>query len=115
MSQAIAHFAVGASITIVLLLLTGLYTHRHAGVATIIGGFWGCLPDIHNVIPHETTTDVIQTVHHHPISDVFFFHYTMDTYDPTNSKYVAAATLLVLTVLLAVYTYAQHRTHATND
>lgn len=99
MSLGIGHFAVGAAGALVLLMVTGL--HRRTtqdGAIAILSGLWGMLPDIGLVIPVGGRTDGT------PLANLFWFHYSLDTYSFTDSTTGSAVLvgLLVVAVLWLV-------------
>ncbi|WP_254279024.1 hypothetical protein [Haloarcula marina] len=100
MSIAIAHFAVGATATTVLVALLGPRVPFPRTVV-LAGGGWALLPDAHQIAPFARET--LYDFHDSAAADVFWFHRTLDVVDGGDSLLVAALCLsgLVLTTLLA--------------
>ena len=99
MSLALTHFAFGAAMATLLLLL--LPTVRYPRTVVLLGGAWAMLPDAHWVSPvaRESLRRVHQTS---PLTDVFWFHRTLDHLDPTDDPAVAAGFLALLVVVTLV-------------
>lgn len=99
MSLALAHFAFGAAMT--TLLLTLLPTTRYPRTVVLVGGAWAMLPDAHWVSPvaRETLRRLHQTS---ALTDVFWFHRTLDRLDPTDDPAVAAGFLVLLVAVTLV-------------
>jgi hypothetical protein len=87
MSLALAHFAVGAAVT--TLLVTFLVpTVRYPRTLALVGGGWAMLPDLHQVSPVAVAP--LRAFHGSPWADLFWFHRTLDRLDPTDSALLAA-------------------------
>lgn len=90
MSIALGHFAVGATMT--TLLVTYLVpTVRYPRTITLVGGVWAMVPDVHWVSP--VARGPLYDLHFSPWADLFWFHRTLDGLDPGDSKTVAAVLL----------------------
>lgn len=99
----------------IAILATGWYRHHNAVLTTFAGGFWNMLPDIHWVIPHEPLSELVYAVHGSRWADLFFFHYTMDQLDPSDTHTAAAFYLAVMSVCLIILAYARHRHYHERD
>lgn len=97
MSQAITHFAVGA--TIAILALTFLVPNvRYPRTWTLIAGGWAMIPDASKLLESSTTL----AFHDSIWADLFWAHRTLDRADPTDSTVwasVAVAGFLIATVI----------------
>ncbi|WP_276272507.1 hypothetical protein [Haloarcula litorea] len=106
MSIALAHFALGATLTTlaVTYLVPGVGYPR---TLILAGGGWAMLPDAHQVAPvaRETLYEVHRSS---PLTDLFWFHRTLDAADPGDSTVVAAALLACLIVATLL---AERRSH----
>jgi hypothetical protein len=107
MSLAVTHFAVGATLTILVVtyLVPGV---RYPRAVTILGGLWAMVPDAHWVSPVAVTE--LRALHRSPVVDVFWFHHLLDGLDRTDSKAVAAAALGCLLVATALAERREYRT-----
>lgn len=104
MSQGITHFAVGATFT--TLLVTFLIPNvRYPRTWVLVGGGWAMVPDAVKLYHHP----VLVEIHDSPWADVFWFHYTMDRLDPTDSVLFGAVTLGALIAVTAVAEYRDYR------
>jgi len=98
MSLAIAHFAVGAMATALLLTLVAPRL-LHSPTALVVGGLWGMLPDVHWVLP--AGSGAVRSFHMSSWSNVFWFHNYVDGVDPGNSKKFAAGLVVALLFVVA--------------
>lgn len=111
MSLAIAHFAVGAMATALLLTLVAPRLLR-SPLVLVLGGVWGMLPDAHWVLPWGS--DLVRSLHTTAWANVFWFHHYLDGVDPTDSRPLAAAAVgALLVVLLACELFTRARLSAT--
>ncbi|WP_255152537.1 hypothetical protein [Halorarius halobius] len=106
MSMAIAHFAFGGAVTVLVVtyLLPGLPYPRAAALA---GGVWAMLPDAHWVSPVAAAD--LKALHASRLVDVFFLHHSLDTLDPTDSKRVAAALVALFFLVTLVAERREYR------
>lgn len=102
-SQAIAHFAVGATATALLITLF-VPNVRYPRTWIFVGGGWGMVPDVEKLVDHPT----VQDFHYSIWADVFWAHGTLDRIDSGDSTIVASA---AVAVLLAVTLVAEHRSY----
>lgn len=106
MSLAVAHFAFGGAITV--LVVTYLVPRvRYPRVVALAGGVWAMLPDAHWVSPVAAAE--LKAIHGSPLVDLFFLHHTLDTLDPGDSKQVAAVLLALLVVATALAERREYR------
>jgi predicted membrane channel-forming protein YqfA (hemolysin III family) len=98
MSMAIAHFAVGAMATALLLALVAPRLLRSPTVL-VVGGIWGMLPDVHWVLPAGSA--LVRSFHMTAWANVFWFHHYLDGADPGDSPAFAAGLVVLLVVVLA--------------
>jgi hypothetical protein len=106
MSLAIAHFAVGGTLT-TLVLLYVLPPTRYARSLVVVGGLWGMVPDVHWVSPVFVTE--LRVLHHSAFANVFWLHRTLDVVDTGESKLfaaVAVAGFVATSVLADRWAYA---------
>lgn len=105
MSMAIAHFAVGSAVTI--LVVTFLLPNvPYPRVLGLLGGGWAMVPDFHWISPVFPAE--LKLLHGSPLANVFWFHNALDLFDTTDSKVIAAGALAFLGVATAV---AEHRSY----
>ena len=79
MAPAIAHFLVGASLLLLLVVPVALRydVDRELALWLIpIGGVWGLIPDVHHITPVFEAE--LYALHNTPWADLFAFHYTLD-------------------------------------
>lgn len=79
MAPAIAHFLVGASLLLFVVLIPFLryeFPAEHTLWAVPIGGIWGVVPDFHHIAPGYN--DMLYSFHRSPWAEVFALHYTLD-------------------------------------
>lgn len=87
MSQALAHFALGAAgTTVVVSLLQGPLPFKRTLV--LLGGVWAMVPDIYWIAP--TYTEPIRAIHDTALANLFWFHRTFDVLDPHDTNIGAA-------------------------
>lgn len=109
MSLAITHFAVGGTCT-ALVALYLLPPTEYARTLVLLGGGWGMVPDIHWVAPLYAPE--LEALHGSVVTNLFWFHQTLDTIDPTGSYTVAA---LALGVFIAVVSLGDHWAYRTAE
>ena len=109
MAFAITHFLVGASL---LLLTAAPFVLRYDFDQTIImwivplGGIWGLLPDLHNVLPVFGAE--LFAIHNSPWMSLFAFHYVLDTpavRDRQNVSVVLAIALFLFALSIVSLAY----------
>lgn len=106
MSQALTHFAVGATVTV--LVLTYLVpVVPYPRLLSLAGGGWAMVPDLHQVTPVYEAE--FAAVHGSPVTDVFFLHYTLDAVDPANSNRWAAVAVAALLLATAIAERREYR------
>jgi hypothetical protein len=107
MSMAIAHFAFGGAVTVLVVtyLVPGV---RYPRLVSLAGGVWAMLPDVHWVSP--VFASGLKAIHGSPLVDVFFLHHTLDALDGGDSKLVAAAFVGLLVVATALAERREYRT-----
>lgn len=106
MSQALTHFAVGATVTV--LVVTYLIPDvPYPRVVSLLGGVWAMLPDVHWLAPVGRST--LKAFHRSPYADVFFFHHALDVRDRTDSNAVAAVALSALILATALADRREYR------
>ncbi len=107
MSIAIAHFALGAGVTTlaVAFLLPNVPFPR---TVILAGGGWAMVPDFHWVSP--VAADRLREIHQSsPLTDLFWFHRTLDALDPGDSKTVAAGFLAFFLAATALAEWRSYR------
>jgi hypothetical protein len=107
MSMALAHFAFGAGMT-VLVVAYLLPRVPYPRVLALLGGGWAMLPDVHWVSPVFRTQ--LRAAHGSVLADVFWLHRTMDILDPTDANAVGAGMVAFLLVATALAERRQYRT-----
>jgi len=75
MAPAIVHFTVGFVIVLAILWFVPITRYRLTGA--FLGGIWGVGPDAHHLFD-GARGEQIREVHDSSVSDIFFFHYTLD-------------------------------------
>ena len=106
MSLAIAHFALGAAVT-VLVVTYFVPAAPYPRLVALLGGVWAMVPDAHWVSPVAAAE--LKAIHGTPIVDVFFLHHTLDALDAGDSKLVAAAFVGLLVVATALAERREYR------
>lgn len=106
MSLAIAHFAFGAAVTVLVVtyLVPGV---RYPRIVALAGGVWAMLPDAHWVSPVYAAE--LKALHGSSLVDLFFLHHTLDALDAGDSKTVAAAMVALLFVATALAERREYR------
>jgi|GEM_PF-1395630 len=104
MSQAITHFAVGATATLLVVTLF-VPDVRYPRTWVLVGGGWALVPDAGNLVD----IPVLQTFHYSIWADLCWGHATLDRVDATDSTLVASAAVAALLVATAL---AEHRAYA---
>lgn len=113
MSLAIAHFAVGAALTTLLIAFV-MPTFEYQRTLVLVGGGWGLLPDVHWVSPVASE----KLLYYHgesPLVDLFWFHRHMDQLDPADSTAAAAACIALLGVVTLFADWHRQRVVAPKD
>lgn len=105
MSMAIAHFALGATLTALLVTFVVPRT-PYSRVIVVLGGVWAMVPDLHWVLPAYRAE--LRALSDSIVANVFWFHPLVDAYDAGDSKALAAALIGALVVATAV---AEHRNY----
>ncbi|SEO66188.1 hypothetical protein SAMN04487948_10442 [Halogranum amylolyticum] len=106
MSFAIGHFALGATVTalIVTYLLPRLPYPR---TIVALGGAWALVPDAAKLRP---TSRTLVAFHDGQWADIFWLHRTLDRLDATDSPRVSA---LLVAVFLVVTLLSERRAYRT--
>ncbi|MFC7251171.1 hypothetical protein ACFQJ5_15160 [Halomicroarcula sp. GCM10025324] len=99
MVLAIGHFALGATLTTVLVVLLGSRVPFPRTVVLLGGGF-ALLPDLQQIDPLAGPT--LAAFHNSAVADLFWFHRTLDVLDPGDSALVAGALVAVFVLVTAV-------------
>lgn len=107
MSLGVTHFAVGATLTTLLVTLL-VPNVTYPRVWTLLGGGWGMIPDIGQVYAHPAAS----TFHRSQFADLFWFHRTLDVVDVSDSALVGAVAIAALIFATAV---AEHRSYRALD
>lgn len=116
MANALAHFSIGATIVILVLLITRTHTSPWVPLYVLLGGIWAMGPDIHHVLPHDGLADLVYAFHQTPWADLFGFHYTMDVYlDPGNTNEFMGLCFAIYCVATTVLALARYRTEETSS
>lgn len=108
MSLAIAHFALGAACTAVLLTLVVPSVPLQRTLVGL-GGVWAMLPDAWRFLP-TTSGAYAHELHATPWANLFWFHNVVDRADVGDSTAVAALLLGVFLVVTLVSDYRNYRT-----
>ncbi|WP_158055650.1 hypothetical protein [Halorussus halophilus] len=99
MSLSVTHFAVGATLTV--LVETYLVPNiSYPRAIAILGGIWAMVPDAQKLSP--VFQSELATLHYSPLANVFWFHRWLDVTDSGDSVAVAAASLFGLFVATVV-------------
>ncbi len=107
MSMAIAHFALGAGLTTLAVAFL-IPNVRFPRTLVLAGGGWAMVPDFHWVSP--VAADRLRDIHQtSPLTDLFWFHRTLDTLDPGDSKTVAAGFVLCFLAATALAEWQSYR------
>lgn len=104
--MAIAHFAVGATCTLLVItyLVPGV---RYPRALPLLGGVWAMVPDAYWAAP--ALRPALRPLHQSMWSNVFWFHHALDGLDPSNSRTVAAATVVALVVATVLAERREYR------
>lgn len=76
MSLAVTHFAIGATLTAILVWLVAP-TYRYRGSLTVAGGIWALIPDFYYVSP--MFFDKLRGIRQSAFGNVFWFHQYLDS------------------------------------
>ncbi|MFC6864666.1 hypothetical protein ACFQGE_14510 [Halomicroarcula sp. GCM10025817] len=106
MVLAIGHFALGATLTTVLVVLFGARVPFPRTVV-LLGGSLAMIPDLQQIAPVAGPT--LSAFHDSWVADLFWFHRTLDVLDPGDSALVAGALVAVFVVVTAVSEYWDYR------
>lgn len=103
MSLAIAHFALGAGVTALIL---GFFAPqiKYQRTLTIVGGMWALVPDLHYVSP--IYADVLVGIKASFIGNLFWFHRLLDELSQgrgTRGEAFLMVIFLLLATLLTEY------------
>lgn len=120
MAPAIVHFLVGASLVLFALTPLALISGRAREWrlrAVAVGGLWGLVPDLHNVVPVFRSR--LGSIHDSRRSDLFAFHHTLDRqFVRELSVESTAASILLFLIAVTVFGVfcgiGRHRETATN-
>lgn len=108
MSLVLAHFAVGATMT-ALVLHVFFREFRYKRTGTVLGGVWGLVPDFHAVSPMYA--DTLRRLDESRWGDLFWFHRTMDRLeDGAGSPRVALALVVILFLVVAATEWHERQT-----
>lgn len=106
MSLAIAHFAVGAACTgLVLTLLPPVPFQRSL---VVLGGIWAMIPDAWRFLP-VTASEYAHEFHATPWANVFWFHNVLDRADVGDSHATGVALLAALLCVTVAAEYRDYR------
>jgi len=111
--MAIAHFAVGAATTTLLIAFV-IPTIDYQRTLILIGGGWALLPDIHWVTP-IAATEIHRFHDGSPWIDLFWFHRFMDQVDPMNDRAIAAVCLALLCIATVIADWQSYRVPESDD
>ena len=128
MSMAIGHFAVGASLTTVMLHMLPLHVRLKMTIArgfiVILGGLWAMLPDLEQfsnlmryfndnywtkinlfrqITPPDLTVfiDRMYAFHASRWANICFFHQLMDVLDKRDSVLISGALVLAMVLIIS--------------
>lgn len=107
MSLAVTHFAVGASLTLLLVWFL-VPSCRYLGSVGVLGGIWSLVPDLHYVSPVHVTE--LRGIKHSVWGDVFWFHRTMDGW--TQGRGSRGTAGLAILLLLGVMVFVEWQDHS---
>jgi hypothetical protein len=108
MSQGVTHFAVGATLTTLLVSFLVLNV-RYPRVWVLVGGGWAMLPDAVKLYRHPALVEL----HGSRFADLFWFHYTLDRLDPSDSALVGAVSIAALIAATVIAERRGYRALAT--
>ncbi|MFC7020242.1 MULTISPECIES: hypothetical protein [Haloarcula] len=106
MTLAIGHFALGATLTTVLVVLLGARV-PFPRTLVLLGGSMALLPDLQQLAPLAGPT--LSAFHDSWVADLFWFHRTLDVLDPGDSALVAGTFVALFLVVTAVSEYRDYR------
>jgi hypothetical protein len=107
MSQAITHFAVGATLTAVLIVLL-VPAVRYPRTWVLVGGGWAMVPDAGKLVADPA----VLAFHGTRWADLFWFHRTLDRLDPTDATLPAAVAVSGFIVVTLAAERRAYRTPA---
>ena len=102
MAPAIAHFLFGAAFLLtaaVPVVLRYDLDREHAIWLIPLGGVWGLIPDVHNIVP--VFAETLYAFHNTPWVDLFGFHYTLDR-PAVRAQYEASVFSSITVFLIAI-------------
>ncbi|SDK72418.1 hypothetical protein [Natronorubrum texcoconense] len=103
MSQAILHFAVGGTLTALLIALVPDVPYPRTLV--LIGGGWAMIPDAAKLASHPA----LLALHDSPVADIFWFHRTLDHLDESDSVRLASVALVIFIVVTSLLERRSYR------
>ncbi len=90
MSQALTHFAIGATgMTVLVALFPGRV--RVSRTLILLGGVFALVPDAYKIAP--TYVGWIKVIHNSALGNLFWFHRLADVLDPTDSYLITVITV----------------------
>lgn len=98
--MAIAHFLVGYSV--VLLLMLALSNYSYVVLTPLLGfagGLWAMIPDAHTVTTEPLSSKLL-SIHNSSWCNIFFFHYLMD--HASDYDYFLVILIILLSLTLTV-------------
>jgi len=102
MSLAITHFAIGATLTAILVWLVAP-TYRYRGTLTVAGGIWALVPDFYYISP--VFFSELRGIRGSPLGNVFWFHRYLDSLVKGRGSRRTAG--VAIAVLLAVVVFVE--------
>lgn len=103
--RAIAHFSVGVSGMLLLLLFVNL-DHRREFLLTFVSGFWAMTPDLGWLLLRTGmpgTATLWKAVFNSPFGYLFWFHPLLDAAEPENRVIEMAGAFLLLGFSVSLY------------
>lgn len=100
MSLAITHFAIGATLTAVLVWLVAP-THRYRGTLTVAGGIWALIPDFYYISP--VFFSELRGIRGSPVGNVFWFHRYLDALVKGRGSRGTAGVAIAVLLLVVVF------------
>lgn len=110
MSLAIAHFALGAGATALLLALLAPEV-EYQRTLTVCGGLWALVPDLGYVSP--VFRDAFALIKTTPFGNLFWFHTFLDAQAPGRGSRTEAAVMVVFLLLATII--VEHRAARSED